>query len=176
MLTQSWLEKSERAVTSATAIAVTGDLGDVPTLEAGDGQLVLRRQPRPIGGSDCGSAVGRPPVISAMATSHGSEYGTLTTITSFHSTAPASRHDHRLLPAMLARVGEHAAPLADECPAHNPPVWSRKLRICAHMLPKRVGKISVMLGPSGRDDPAELSGQTATTAMLSPHRAPSASR
>ncbi len=22
---------------------------------------------------------------------------------------------------------------------HSPPVWSRKLRICAHMFPKRVG-------------------------------------
>jgi hypothetical protein len=34
-------------------------------------------------------------------------------------------------------------------PAHRPPVWSRKLRICAAMLPKRVGVPKMMASYCG---------------------------
>src|SRR5215469_13759678 len=33
--------------------------------------------------------------------------------------------------------------------AHRPPVWSRKLRICAAMLPKRVGVPKIIASASG---------------------------
>src|SRR5215831_2610189 len=56
------------------------------------------------------------------------------------------RGDRRLLATMLSGgTGEHAADLPTSAPfIQRPPVWSRKLRIWAHILPKRVGVPKMM--------------------------------
>jgi hypothetical protein len=118
---------TERAVTSATALAERRS-----RRRAGDGQFVLRRQPRPIGGGDRGSAVRRPP----------GDLG----------------HGHQ--PRLRIRYTDDDHALVQERAVEAPrssiirPSGRGKLHTCAHMLPKRGGVPKMIASASAALQPA----------------------